>query len=158
MSISVLVVLAAVAVNGLLAGASLDQSVKQLPARKRIGVAAYSAYAQAADLANGIPLYAGLGIGAAVLSVMAALVGWCDGHEAAQLPAALAITLALLHSAATTQAAQTMFGQRRALGDEAALARLFDRFARWQAYRCALQLANFGALLWLWASVTAPTL
>lgn len=33
MSIAVLVVMAAVAVNGLLAGASLDQSVKQLPER-----------------------------------------------------------------------------------------------------------------------------
>src|SRR5215208_4568096 len=85
MPTSLLMPAAAIAVNGLLAGASLDQSVKQLPARKRIGVVAYSAYARAADLVNGIPLYAGLGIGAAVLSVMAALVGWRDGHEAAQL-------------------------------------------------------------------------
>jgi hypothetical protein len=56
MPFSSFVVLAAVAANGLLAGASLDQSVKQLPARKRIGAVAYSVYAEAADLGNGIPL------------------------------------------------------------------------------------------------------
>lgn len=33
----------ATAVDGLLAGASLDQSIKQLPARQRIGVLAFSA-------------------------------------------------------------------------------------------------------------------
>jgi hypothetical protein len=43
----------------------------------------------------------------------------------------------VLQSAATTLAAPTMFSQR--LGDEAALTRIFARFARWQAYRCALQ-------------------
>jgi hypothetical protein len=36
--------LAATAADGRLAGASLDQSIKQLPARQRIGVKAYSAY------------------------------------------------------------------------------------------------------------------
>jgi hypothetical protein len=34
--------IAATALNGLLAGASLDQSIKQLPARRRIGVLSYS--------------------------------------------------------------------------------------------------------------------
>jgi Na+/proline symporter len=154
----VVVVMAAVAVTGLLAGASLDQSVKQLPARKRIGAIAYSAYAQAADLHNGIALYAVLGVGAAVLSIVAAVVVWRDGNEAVRLPAVVVGMLAVLHSAATTYAAPTMFSQRQVLGNEAALARVFDRFARWQAYRCALQLANFAALLWLCASMSAPTL
>jgi len=35
-----LLLLAAAGANGLLAGASLDQSIKQLPARHRIGVLA----------------------------------------------------------------------------------------------------------------------
>ena len=157
MSIAALVVLAAVAFNGLLAGASLDQSVKQLPARKRIGAIAYSAYAQAADLGNGIPLYGALGVGAALLSIVASVVAWRGGGEAIRMPAAIVVTLAVLHSAATIRAAPTMFSQRQALGNEAVLNRIFDRFARWQAYRCALQLANFVALLWLWADISTPT-
>jgi hypothetical protein len=40
----------ATAVTGVLAGASLDQSVKQLPARRKIGAVAYSRYSRAADL------------------------------------------------------------------------------------------------------------
>ena len=155
MTLSSLVLLAAVAANGLLAGTSLDQSVKQLPARKRIGAVAYSAYAEAADLGNGIPLYAALGIGAAFLSVAAAVLGWRMGTEATWLPAVLAGVLAVLHSAATSQAAPTMFSQRRVQGNEAALANIFDRFARWQGLRCVLQLANFVALLWLWTRVMA---
>jgi len=54
--------LAAVVANGLLVGASLDQSIKQLPARHRIGPVAFAAYSQAADLRNGIPWYATLGL------------------------------------------------------------------------------------------------
>jgi NADP-dependent 3-hydroxy acid dehydrogenase YdfG len=46
--------IAATATSGLLAGASLDQSSKQLPARHRIGAIAFSRYSQAADLGNGI--------------------------------------------------------------------------------------------------------
>jgi len=44
----------ATAVDGVLAGASLDQSIKQLPARHRIGVLAFSAYSRASDQANGV--------------------------------------------------------------------------------------------------------
>jgi hypothetical protein len=157
MSVTVLVVMAAVAVNGLLAGASLDQSVKQLPARKRIGAIAYSTYARAADLANGIPFYAVLGVGAAVLSVVAAVVAWRGDSEEVRLPAALLVTLTVLHTAATTRAAPTMFSQRQAGSNEAALAEIFDRFTRWQAYRCALQLASFATVLWLWSRVSDST-
>jgi hypothetical protein len=49
--------LAAVLANGVLVGASLDQSIKQLPARKKIGSVAYSNYSRAADLGNGVPFY-----------------------------------------------------------------------------------------------------
>ena len=96
--------------------------------------------------------YATLGIGAALLSLTSAVLGWRMGAEATRPPAALAGILALLHSAVTSQAAPTMFSQRRVHGDEAALATMFDRFARWQALRCALQGANFLVLLWLWTS------
>ena len=46
-----------------------------------------------------------------------------------------------------TQAAPTNFSQR-GVADEAALARVFDRFERWQTLRVVLQVLNFGAMLW----------
>ena len=66
-SVALWLTLAAAAATGLLAGASLDQSIKQLPARRRIGIEAYSAYSQASDLGNGIFFYGVLGVGAALL-------------------------------------------------------------------------------------------
>jgi hypothetical protein len=90
-----------------------------------------------------------------VLSIAAGVAGWRLDAHGIRLPALLAAVLAVLHSAATTQAAPTMFSQRWVQGDEAALARTFHRFAaRWQAVRCALQLANLGVLLWLWVKVS----
>jgi hypothetical protein len=67
-----------VVANGLLAGARLDQSIKQLPAWRRIGVATFAAYSQAADLANGIAWYATLGVGTARISLAAAIAGLAD--------------------------------------------------------------------------------
>ena len=55
------VAMAALVADGILAGLSLDKVIVQLPARRRIGVTAYAAYARAADLGNGIAFYAGCG-------------------------------------------------------------------------------------------------
>jgi hypothetical protein len=132
---------AAAAANGLLAGASLDQSIKQLPARHRIGVLAFARYSQAADLANGVPWYAALGIGTALLSLAAAIAALTqgpDGPTAAGSVVLIAATVA--HSAVTARAAPTNFSQRSAGDDEAALVAIFDRFARWQTLRVALQV------------------
>jgi len=43
---SIALVALATAVDGLLAGASLDQSIKQLPERHRIGILSSSAYTE----------------------------------------------------------------------------------------------------------------
>jgi len=65
------VAIAALVADGILAGLSLDKVIVQLPARRRIGVTAYAAYARAADLGNGIAFYAAAGVGAAVLTLAA---------------------------------------------------------------------------------------
>ena len=151
--LTLLLTIAAAAFNGILAGATLDQSFKQLPARQRMGALAYSAYSQAADLGNGIAWYAFLGIGAASLTLVAALVAFFAGVSFAHaLPLYIAAVLSLLHSLVTTQAAPTLFSQRRYANDEAALAAVFDRFARWQTLRALFQLLAFIALLWALAS------
>jgi hypothetical protein len=151
-------ILAATAADGLLAGASLDQSIKQLPARHKIGLVAYSEYSRASDLGPGILWYAILGVGAAVLTIAAAIAAYFQGVPPTSATLLyVAATLAVLHSLATTQAAPTNFSQRRVAKDEAALARVFDRFERWQTRRATLQVLNFGAMLWaLVAYVSAP--
>ena len=135
--------------NGLLVGASLDQAIKQLPARHRIGVVAFSEYSKAGDLGHGIAWYAALGIGAALLTVLAAVVGLTD-RPGAQLAAALWLALlgTVAHSAATARAAPTNFSQRAAAGDPVRLAAIFDRFARWQTARATLQVLTLLAVTW----------
>jgi hypothetical protein len=148
-SLALVLIVAATAADGLLAGASLDQSLKQLPARHKIGLVAYSEYSRASDLGPGILWYAILGVGGAVLTIAAAVAAFFERvPPASVIPLYVAAGLAVLHSLATTQAAPTNFSQRKVAEDEAALARLFDRFERWQTLRAALQVLNFGAMLW----------
>jgi hypothetical protein len=142
------VTVAATALSGVLAGASLDQSFKQLPARRRIGAVAYSAYSRASDLGRGIAWYAGIGIGAALLTVVAAVWAFALGMNIERaLPLYGAALLSLLHSLVTSRAAPTLFSQRRH-ADAAMLGAVFDRFARWQSLRAALQVLAFPAMLW----------
>ncbi|MBA3872840.1 MAG: hypothetical protein H0X30_27230 [Anaerolineae bacterium] len=137
------------AFNGILVGASLDQSIKQLPARHRIGVIAYSAYAKASDLGNGIVWYAIIGIGSALLTLTAAIAVFSQHtYLPYALPIYIAGVLSILHTLATTQAAPTMFSQRHHENDEAALTAIFNRFERWQTIRAILQLLTLLALLW----------
>jgi hypothetical protein len=144
----------AAVLTGLLAGASLDQSIKQLPARHRIGMAAYSAYSQASDLGHGILFYGVLGIGAALLAIAAAIVSHLAAMPTiATVPADAGAAFAVLHSLTTLRAAPLNFSQRRVRGDPTALAHLFNRFARWQAARASLQVVDFGLLLWALVAV-----
>jgi hypothetical protein len=147
-AISLLLMLAT-AFSGILAGASLDQSIKQLPARHQIGVKAYSNYAQASDLKNGVLWYTVIGIGAALLTVICAIILLTQGTALAKAaPSYVAAILCILHTLATTQAAPTMFSQRRYQNDEAALTQVFNRFERWQTVRAVLQMLAFIAILW----------
>ena len=149
LSLTFVLIMAATAADGLLAGASLDQSIKQLPARHKIGAVAYSEYSRASDLGPGILWYAILGVGAAVLTIAAAVAAFLEGVSlASAMPLYVAAALVVGHSLATTQAAPTNFSQRQVADDEAALARVLDRFELWQTLRVVLQVLNFGAMLW----------
>lgn len=149
MNAAMWLLLSALLVNGLLAGASIDQSIKQLPARHRIGIVAYSEYSKAADLGNGIVLYPLLGIGGALIAVVAAVVGILgqpSGHAVTALWVVIALTLA--HSAVTTRAAPTNISQRKAAGNEERLTAVFDRFVKLQTMRVSLQFLTLLALAW----------
>ncbi len=138
------VLIAAVLANGLIAGASLDRSVVQLPARHKIGVRAYSAYSVAHELQGfGRIWYPVLGIGSALLTVAAAVVAVASGTSLLNgLPLYLAAIAAVMHSMVTARAAPVNLRQRSAQG-EAELARIIDSFERWHAARAVLQLASF---------------
>jgi hypothetical protein len=138
----------AIVVDGLLAGASLDQSIKQLPARHRIGMRAFSTYSRASDLASGVFWYAGLGIAGAVLTLATAAWGLTlELSPGQRLPLLLAAALAIAHSLTTARAAPINWSQRAVAEDESALARVFQRFEHWQTARAVLQLATFLALV-----------
>ncbi|MCW3127522.1 MAG: hypothetical protein JWO03_3180 [Bacteroidetes bacterium] len=138
----------ATALTGMLCGASLDQSVKQLPARRVIGVKAFSAYARAADLKNGIPFYAILGVGAALTAILAAILAWIYHKDSAiALPVWLAGILAICHTFCTTQAAPTYFKLKKTDNEEA-LKKLLDKFERIQTIRSAFILLNFLCYIW----------
>ena len=150
MNITFVLIFAATVFIGLLSGASLDQSIKQLPARYRIGLAAYSQYSRASDLGNGILFYAILGVTAALLNIAAAIAAYMQVILSQQSNLIyIGALLAILHTLATTQAAPLNFSQRKiSADDEASLAVIFDKFARWQNIRCVLQVINFGVNLW----------
>jgi len=146
-------VIASVAVNGLLTGATLDQAIKQLPARKAIGAVAYSEYSRAADLGNGLIWYPVLGIGAALLSVVTGVVGLTNHVTGAERIALIALIVgSVAHMGSTALAAPTNISQRRAAGDEAALTRIFNRFAFLNAIRASLLVATLGVTVWALAA------
>jgi hypothetical protein len=137
------------AVNGLLAGLNVDTAFVKLPARKRIGVRAYAIFARGNDLGNGRVVYPLLGIGAALLTVLAttlAFVSHAKGEVLLLL--SLATLLSVLHTFATTRAAPPMLSIRDAPDAEAILSAKLDRFARWHAVRATFQVLTFFILLW----------
>src|SRR5450432_3229915 len=98
--------IASLAANGLLTGATLDKAIKQLPARKTIGATAYSDYSRAADLGNGLIWYPVLGVGTAALSVVTGAVGLAQHASGGQQAALIALIAgSVAHMGSTALAA-----------------------------------------------------
>jgi hypothetical protein len=149
MKLVLFLLVVATAINGLLAGLNVDTALVKLPARRRIGVVAYATFALGNDLGNGLLVYPLLGIGAALLTVLATLFAFIlSASMEVVLPLSLATLLSLLHTFATTRAAPIMLSLKNTPDDEALLAVKLDRFARWHAVRATLQVLVFFILLW----------
>jgi len=138
----------AASLTSLLCGASLDQSIKQLPARRIIGVKAFSEYAKAADLKNGVLWYAILGVGAALSSIITAIVAWHFNVNDYSLPVYMGAVFAICHSVCTSLAAPTYHSQKKTQ-DEEALRKLFNKFERIQTFRSAFIALNFACYIWV---------
>src|SRR5258708_19621502 len=94
----------ATAANGLLAGANTDTALVKLPARRRIGAVAYATFARGNDLGNGLVVYPLLGVGAALLTVLATALAYIVRSPIeVLLPLSIALLLSILHTFATTR-------------------------------------------------------
>ncbi len=149
MNLVLFVLVGATAINGLLAGLNLDTALVKVPARRRIGVVAYAAFARGNDLGNGLVVYPLLGVGAALLTVLTTIFAFASQAKMeVLLPLSLATLLSVLHTFATTRAAPLMLSLKTTSDDEALLSAKLDRFAHWHAVRAALQVLAFFLLVW----------
>jgi hypothetical protein len=154
MSLVVFLIALATAINGLLAGLNADTALVKLPARRRIGAVAYATFARGNDLGNGLVVYPLLGVGAALLTVLATAAAYIERSPIEiLLPLSIASLPSVLHSFATTRAAPVMLSIKDAPDDEALLMAKLDRFARWHGARATFQVLAFFVLLWALAIV-----
>ena len=149
MALLVAVILLATALNGGLAGGSLEASLVKLPTRRRIGNVAYATFARGNDLGNGLVVYPVWAISAALLTFLAAVVALVTHQPAGLvLPLSLASITSVCHFLATSQAAPVMLGLKSTPDEEALLKAKLDRFERWHAVRATFQVLTFFLLLW----------
>lgn len=116
-------IVTATAVGGIAAGLSLDKSLVQLPAWRRIGPTGWAAYSRVADLGNGLVFYPFVGVVTLVADLAAVVAAWLD--PLTPRPVAIACSTAAVlvvgHSLATSRAAPVMLAVGRRGDDEAAL-------------------------------------
>ncbi len=155
--LTLILILAATLVTGLLAGVSLDKAVVQLPARHRIGIIGFAGFSRANDLGNGLFMYPAMGIMAAALTIIAAISVFLRATPLTHAwPLYVAALFAVLHSVTTSRAAPYMLSLRQATDNEAVLTETLNRFAAWHNVRAVLQVINFAVLVWgIVAYVTA---
>jgi hypothetical protein len=139
----------ATVINGWLSGLNVDTALVKLPARRRIGAVAYATFARGNDLGNGLLVYPLLGVGAALLTLLATVIA-SIAHSPVEvvLPLSIASLLSLLHTFATTRAAPVMLSLKDTPDDEAVLRAKLNRFARWHALRATFQVLTFFILVW----------
>src|SRR5258708_2851890 len=149
MSLGVFLIASASAINGLLSGLNMDTALVKLPVRQRIGAVAYAAFARGNDLGNGLMVYPLLGVGAALLTLLATALAYVERSPMeVLLLLSLASLLSILHTFATTRAAPVMLSIKDTPDDEAILTAKLDRFARWHTVRATFQVVAFFVLLW----------
>ena len=149
MTLLLVLIVAATALNGILGGLSFEVALVKLPTRHRIGAVAYATFARGSDLGNGIWVYPATAILAALFTVAAAIVAYVERQPPALLlPLSIAVLTSIGHFLATAQAAPIMLRVSKTPDDDAVLAPLLDRFARWHAVRTMLQVLTFFVLLW----------
>lgn len=136
-------------IDGILAGAVLDYVIKQLPARKRIGIKAYKEYFLASDLGNGRFWYIPLGLSAYALNVGVLIVAYSQKAGGFLISAlTIAAVCSLMHAFGTSRAVPAGLAFMRVKSeDDSVLNHAFDRFARWVVLRGIFGVPMFVAML-----------
>ncbi len=147
---TMVLVVATTVLSGVAAGTGLDVSIRQLPARHRIGIIAYSAYSQATDLGTALFWYPSIGISAILFALAAALVAFFQQVSLAHaLPIYVTASLWVVHLLLTLiWAIPTLPRQRHVGTDEKQLSDIFNRFERMQTVRAINGVLIFGTTLW----------
>jgi hypothetical protein len=139
----------ATAINGIGTGATLDQAIKQVPARRHIGALAYASYVRAADLSNGLRWYPTLGISTVVVTATAVVAGLLDSPSMAEAVALILAAIATAgHLFASSRAAPTLLALRAGVPDETTTDQILDRFARFNGARAVGVVVALSALTW----------
>ena len=141
--------IAATGMSGLLAGASADRFIVQVPAWRHLDVMTWAEHSRHADLGNGRFWYPVLAFGATGLSLTVA-IAVRQGVLAASglaLPAYLAALLSLVGLGMTLFAAPNLLRLRHPK-DKATTQASFDAFHRWGLVRAVFQVLAFPANLW----------
>ncbi len=138
----------ATAMSGLLAGASLDRYLVQVPAWRRLDVMTWAEHSRHADMGNGRFWYPTLAFGATGFSVAAALAMRQRTLlvSGLALPVHLAALLSFLGLATTILAAPNLLRLRRP-ADRATTESSFHAFHRWGRVRAVFQILAFPASL-----------
>lgn len=143
-------IIANVAVHGIIAGLSLDVALVKLPTRKRIGSVAYANFARGNDLGNGIIVYPTIG-GLTLVLMLAAVVTGFVTKAPSEIMTPLLFTAigTILHSLVTAmKAAPIMLSLRHAPDDEDVLTKKLDQFAFWHNWRAVFQFLTFMVTIW----------
>ncbi|NUQ00305.1 MAG: hypothetical protein HUU35_10675 [Armatimonadetes bacterium] len=135
--------------NGLLAGAAIDQTVRHAPARLQLGIRRFDEYSQAVRGGRASAWYGLIDLGATLLNLALGIIQRTGRHAPDQLtPLDLAAVLAVLNLLVGMQAVPLLLAIRRHIDKKSALLVLYARIARWQTIRCVLQLSAYVAVLW----------
>jgi hypothetical protein len=148
---TLILIVGATLLDGILAGGDVDRWVVGMPAWRTVGVVGWANYSRSADLGNGFILYPALAITGTLLSLSAALsFAHQRKHEnfvAIALYAAAALALSGL--VVTVKAAPFMLSLRNLRNtNEALLQQAFNGFELWGGVRAVLQTMAFGVNLW----------
>lgn len=135
--------------GGLIAGASVNRYVVEVPAWRHMDVVQWANYSRHADLGNGFYLYPFLGIGLVIFSVAAAVGYFLDSKpESAKLPVYLTALLAIIGIGLTRLAAPVMLSLRTSGNEPKVLMHAFNSFHYWGTFRAWAQVLAFFTSVW----------
>ena len=148
-------IVAATALGGISAGTTLDRSIVELPAWRRVGAVPWAAYSRQADLKNGLAWYAPLGFAMLIVNLAAVAAVRRDPKvpRSTATPAYAAALLAVAHMLVTSRAVPNMLSVGRT-DDADSLRGALDGFARWNRVRAGLDVLLFAANLRALASIS----